>query len=506
MPVVGSAGAPENAARLSLQGISKSFGGVAALRDVDFVLRRGEIHGLVGENGAGKSTLMKIIAGVHTQYQGRMAIDGRDVHFRSARDALAAGIGMVHQELSVVPDLTVAENVYLGNQPTRGGVVDWRAMFAGAREQLGNLGIDIDPRTRMGSLALGLQQLIELARVLFSGARIVILDEPTSALSPPEVQRLFAVLRSVRASGRSIVFISHFLDDILGISDSVTVFRNGRRIVTEAAGGIDKGWVIERMIGRGHEDLEESYTGSVALDSKPAAPVVLALRGVGVGRAFTDISLDVRAGEVLGVYGFMGCGQVELARTIFGKLKPTAGTLSMGGRTLRLRNTAAARRAGVAFVPESRRSMLFYREPVYKNMSISVLGRIARLWLRPSVERGIARRHAEALSIRPPTVDTLLQNLSGGNQQKVALAKWLTWPPKVLVLSEPTRGMDVGAKEDVVRIVRGLREQGLGIVVMSTEPETVLSLADRIVVMRKGRIVHEFAGGTVSKDRLLEAA
>jgi len=210
---------------LELRGISKSFGGVAALRDVDFVLRRGEIHGLVGENGAGKSTLMKIIAGLHGQYDGRMMIDGRPVHFRSPREALAAGIGMVHQELSVVPDLSVAENVYLGQQPTRGGIVDWRAMMAGARQHLADLGIEVDPGARMGSLAIGLQQLIELARVLFSGARIVILDEPTSALSPPEVQRLFEVLRGVRASGRSIVFISHFLDDVLGISDTVTIFR-----------------------------------------------------------------------------------------------------------------------------------------------------------------------------------------------------------------------------------------------------------------------------------------
>jgi ribose transport system ATP-binding protein len=260
------------------------------------------------------------------------------------------------------------------------------------------------------------------------------------------------------------------------------------------------------MIGSGHEDLEESYTGAIALDSKPDAPVILAVRGLGAGRAFADVSLDVRAGEVLGVYGFMGCGQIELARALFGKLRSTAGTLTSDGKVLRLRNTSDARRAGVAFVPESRRSMLFYQEPVYKNMSISVLGRIARMWLKPAVERDIARRHVEALSIRPPTVETLLQSLSGGNQQKVALAKWLTWPPRMLVLSEPTRGMDVGAKEDVVKIVRALRDQGLGIVVMSTEPETVLSLADRIVVMKKGRIVREFAGETVSKDRLLEAA
>lgn len=496
----------EAAPPLEMHGISKSFGGVAALSDVDFTLRRGEIHGLVGENGAGKSTLMKIIAGLHAQYAGRMAIDGRDVHFRSARDARAAGIGMVHQELSVVADLTVAENVYLGQQPTRMGVVDWRAMFEGAREHLASLGIDVDPRVRMGSLAIGLQQLIELARVLFSGARIVILDEPTSALSPPEVQRLFEALRAVRASGRSIVFISHFLDDVLAISDTVTIFRNGRLIATEDAGRIDKGWIIERMIGSGHEDLEESYTGAIALEAKSKAPVALAVRGLGAGRSFADVSLDVRAGEVLGVYGFMGCGLIELARALFGKLHADSGTVSIGDKMLRLRSTAAARRAGIAFVPESRRSMLFHREPVYKNMSIGVLGRIARLWLRPAIEKDIARRHIEALSIRPPKVDALLGSLSGGNQQKVALAKWLTWPPKVLVLCEPTRGMDVGAKEDVVRIVRDLSAKGLGIVVLSTEPETVLSLADRIVVMKKGRIVHEFAGETVSKDRLLEAA
>src|SRR5438876_3619886 len=276
-------------------GISKSFGGVQALRDVDFSLHTGEIHGLVGENGAGKSTLMKIIAGVHGEFTGTMRLAGEDVHFRFARDALNAGIGMVHQELSTAPDLTVAENVYLGKQPvTRFGTIDWGGMAQGARAQLAKLGIDVDPKMRMGDLSIGLQQLIELARVLFSGARIVILDEPTSALSPPEVQRLFEVLRAIRAGGRSIVFISHFLDDVLAIADTVTIFRNGRRIVSEPAGRIDKAWVIERMIGSGHENLEESYTGAIALDSKPDAPVILAVRGLGAGRAFADVSLDLR--------------------------------------------------------------------------------------------------------------------------------------------------------------------------------------------------------------------
>ena len=490
-----------------MTGISKSFGGVSALREVDFELRAGEIHGLVGENGAGKSTLMKIIAGVHADFEGRMAIEGAQVRFRSTRDSLAAGIGMVHQELSIVSDLTVAENVYLGKQPVNAlGLVDWGEMVAGARRQLADLGIAVDPRTRMGALPIGLQQLIELARVLFSGARIVILDEPTSALSPPEVQRLFDVLRRLRESGRSIIFISHFLDDILSISDTITIFRNGRRIVTESTAAIDKAWVIERMIGLGHEELEESYTGSVSLDSKPDAPVLLSVRQLGHGRAYDDVSFDVRAGEVLGIYGFMGCGQIELARTIFGKIRAKRGALSIDGRPARLLSTNAAKRAGIAFVPESRRSMLFHHEPVYKNVSISILERISKLWLKPATERSIAARHVESLSIRPPRVDALLGSLSGGNQQKVALAKWLTHAPRVLVLSEPTRGMDVGAKDDVVKIVRALRDQGMGVVVVSTEPETVLSMADRILVMKKGRIVKEFAGEAISKDRLLEAA
>jgi ribose transport system ATP-binding protein len=496
-----SAGAP----LLELTNISKSFGGVQALREVDFTLRAGEIHGLVGENGAGKSTLMKIVAGVHADFSGTMKIEGKEVRFRSARDALNAGVGMVHQELSIVPDLSVAENVFLGAQPTKGGIVDWKRMVREAREHLAGLGIAVDPRERMGSLSIGLQQLIEIARVLFSGARIIILDEPTSALSPPEVERLFAVLRRLKEGGRSFIFISHFLDDILKISDEITIFRNGRKIVTSRTEGIDKLWVIERMIGAGHEELGETYTGEFTLNPKAEARVVLSASGLSYERSLKNVSLDVRAGEILGIYGFMGCGVLELTRALFGKIKPN-GVLALEGDVLRLPHTAKARRSGLAFVPESRRAMLFHHEPIYKNATIAILDRISRLWLKPRNEREIAERHIKSLSIRTSGVDALLGQLSGGNQQKVALAKWLTHAPKVLILSEPTRGMDVGAKEDVVKIVRGLRDAGMAIVVASTEPETILSLADRILVMKKGEIVREFAEGTVSKDRLLEAA
>ena len=492
---------------LALRGIGKRFGGVTALADVDFSLRQGEIHGLVGENGAGKSTLMKIIAGVHDEFEGEMRLAGSPVRFGSPRAARDHGIGMVHQELTTVPTLSVAENVFMGAPPrNRLGMIDWPAMRRGAREQLQALGLDVDPAAAMGSLPLGIQQLVELSRVLFSGAKIIILDEPTSALSPPEVERLFAALRSLRAAGRSLIFISHFLDDVLAICDRVTVFRNGRAVATEACAAIDKGWIIERMIGAGHEHLEESYLRDIQLQTRADGPVVLRVEALSCPGRFRDVSLEVREGEVLGLYGFLGAGQLDLVRSLFGAMAEAEGRVAVDGRAVRLGSTARARAAGIAFVPESRRMMLFAAAPVFKNVSISVLGRIARFWLRPARERAVAAKHAATLHIRPPGVDLPLGALSGGNQQKVALAKWLTRLPRVMLLSEPTRGMDVGAKEDVLAIVRGLREQRIGIIVASTEPETVLSLADRILVMQKGVVVREFGDEPVSKDRLLAAA
>ncbi|WP_460449638.1 sugar ABC transporter ATP-binding protein [Alsobacter sp. SYSU BS001988] len=493
---------------LELVGISKAFGGVQALRDVDLALAPGEIHGLVGENGAGKSTLMKIIAGAHPDFGGVMRVRGRETRFRGSRDALAAGIGMVHQELSIAPDLSVAENVYLGAQPTnRFGLVDWGAMRRGARDLLARLGLDVDVDAPAGLLPIGVQQLVELGRVLFSGAELIILDEPTSALSPPETERLFGVLRRLRQEGRSIVFISHFLDDVLRVSDVVSVFRNGRKVVTERVSpATDKGWLIARMIGPHAADLEESWTGTVRLAGPGGAAVALEAIGLTHAPAFRDVSFQVRAGEALGVYGYMGCGQIELSRALFGKLQPGGGEIRIAGKAVRLGNTADAKRAGVAFVPESRRAMLFGEEPIYRNVSISILETISRLWLKPDRERAIAKGHIQALNIRAPGPETRLGALSGGNQQKVALARWLTRPPRVLVLCEPTRGMDVGAKEDVVRIVRSLKEQGIAVIVLSTEPETVLSMADRIVVLRRGEIVQEFAERGVSKEDLLAAA
>ena len=412
---------------------------------------------------------------------------------------------MVHQELSTIPDLTVAENVFLGHQPlTRMGTVDWARMNQEATRLIASLGLDIDPRRVMGSLPVGLQQLVELSRVLFSGARIIILDEPTSALSPPEVKRLFDVLRKIKADGRGIIFISHFLDDVLEISDTVTVFRNGKKVISEAAARLTKDAVISHMIGRGSIDMHMGESADLTGDD--SKPVVLAAEAISDGKLLRDVSLKLRAGEITGVYGFMGCGQIELARALFGKIRLKQGRFLLDGSQKSFKSTAAARGEGIAFVPENRRMMLFRTEPVYKNISIAILDRIHRLLLKPNLERAIAGTRAKDLQIRPPNPNMMLGSLSGGNQQKVALAKWLTHLPKVLILSEPTRGMDVGAKEDVIRIVKELRDRGVAILVLSTEPETILTLADRVSVLRKGRVAKEFNSGTIHKADLLAAA
>jgi len=328
----------------------------------------------------------------------------------------------------------------------------------------------------------------------------------TSALSPPEVKQLFSVIDRLRKSGRSFIFISHFLDDVLEISDSVTIFKNSRRVMTAPAAELDKAKIIEQMIGRSHHELEETYLHQLELPQASDAPVVLAARGLTMPGAFEDIDLVVREGEAVGIYGFMGCGQLELARALVGKFRPRSGELLRGGKPARLRHTADGKRAGIAIVPESRASMLFGDVPVYRNISISILERISRWFVRPKRERQIARTQVDDLKIRTDSVDALLRTLSGGNQQKVALARWIAHEPRILVLAEPTRGMDVGAKDDVVKIVRALKERKMGVVVVSTEPETIMSLADRIVVMRRGRITKEFAGEPVGKDQLLAAA
>jgi ribose transport system ATP-binding protein len=492
---------------LELRGVTKRFGGATALDSVDFELLPGEIHGLIGENGAGKSTLMKILSGVHAPDEGEIVLRGEAVQFSSPADAKARGIGMIYQELSGMPPLTVAENVFLGSQPTtRSGLIDWKTMRRGAAEHLASLGIAVDVSNPLKTLSLGGQQLVEIARVVFSGASIIVLDEPTSALSAPEAKRLFAVMEELKARGASLVFISHFLEDVLAVSDRVTVLKNARKVATLPNTGLTKQQLIQLMIGRDADALAESYEGGVTLPAPSTATPVLEVEGLTQAGSFADVSFEVRPGEILGIFGNLGAGMTEMARVLFGRERPTAGTIRLDGTPIAPRTTREAKRLGIAYLSENRRTTIFPRHEIFKNITLAHLDRIVGGIVRQSREVTIAGDLVRRTGVRPPAPTLAAGNLSGGNQQKVVLAKWLTVQPKVLILNEPTRGMDVGAKREVLDLIKALKGEGVAIILISTEPETVLAESDRILVMAKGQVATSFAGERVSKDLLMSYA
>lgn len=492
---------------LAFRGVTKRFGGATALDSVDFELLPGEIHGLIGENGAGKSTLMKILSGVHTPDEGEMLLRGETMHFASPADAKSRGVGMIYQELSCMPALTVAENVFLGSQPTnRSGLIDWKRMRQDAAEHLGALGIEVDVSAPAKSLSLGGQQLVEIARVVFSGASIIVLDEPTSALSAPEAKRLFRTMAELKARGASLVFVSHFLEDVLAVSDRVTVLKNARKVATLKNEGLTKHHLIQLMIGRDADALAESYEGGVTLPPPSTAPTALGVEGLTQTGAFSDVSLDVRKGEILGIFGNLGAGMTEVARVLFGRERPTSGTIRLDGNAIAPKSTREAKRLGIAYLSENRRATIFPRHEIFKNITLAHLDQIVGGLVRPSREIAIASDLVRRTGVRPADPELRAGNLSGGNQQKVVLAKWLTVQPKVLILNEPTRGMDVGAKREVLDLIKALRAEGVAIILISTEPETVLAESDRILVMAKGQVAKMFAGERVSKDLLMSYA
>ena len=491
---------------LALRGVTKRFGGAVALDGVDFDLRAGEIHGLLGENGAGKSTLMKILSGVHVPDEGELLLRGAPVRFGSPSDAKARGIGMIYQELSTIGALSVAENVFLGDQPlNRVGLLDWPRMRAEAATKLRELGIEVDVTERLGLLPLGAQQLVEIARVVFSGAEVVILDEPTSALSEPEAARLFQFMLDLKARGKSLIFISHFLEDVLAVADRVTILKNARKLATLSNDGLTKHHLISLMIGADAKALAAGYESGVTLPTPTAAAPVLETETL-CAKDFNDVSLTVRSGEIVGMFGFLGSGMTEVARTLFGQIRPSAGIIRLGGRQVRPRSSQEAKRLGIAYLTENRRATLFPRHEIYKNITLAHLEYLVPPLFRRRAELGVAAPLVKQTGVRPPNPRLLAGHLSGGNQQKVVLAKWLTRTPKLLILNEPTRGMDVGAKREVLDLVKALATEGVAILLLSTEPETVLAGSDRIVVMCKGRITKEFAGEPVSKEQLMSYA
>ncbi len=498
---------PAAQAVLECRRISKQFGGEIALADVDFSLAAGEVHGLVGSNGAGKSTLMRILAGALPDYEGEVLLDGKPIRLSTPQAAMSLGIAMVYQELSGIDSLSVAENLFLGRQPlTRLGRIDWRTMRHKAQEYLKELGIDVDVRRRLDSYPLVIRQMVEIARGLHSGARVLILDEPTSALSPPETRRLFEMIGELSNRGVAVIFISHFIEDVLEICDRVTILRDGRRVETKPVAEVDKHAVIHTMLGHALDIAEAGYETGTTLPPRRDEPAVLRVQGLTLPGHFSDVSFEVAAGECVGLYGFVGAGHQDLAHAVAGALRPTAGTITVDGVSLRLGQTSHAVRQHVVLVAADRAQSLYHRAEIYKNATLAHLRTAIGRWLTRGAELRATEPVLPPVGWLPPERRRALGNLPGGNQHKVVLAKWLLGPIRVLILEEPTRGMDVHAKDEIMKIVADLRGQGAAVVLASIEPELLLREADRILVMRRGKLTHEFTDTQLDKSTLLQYA
>lgn len=493
---------PENApVLLQLRRVSKRFPGVQALSEVDFTLRRGEVHALLGENGAGKSTLVKVLTGVYPRDGGEILLDGQPIQTRSPREATALGISTVYQEVNLVPHLSVAENICLGRQPTKFGRIDWKAIQGRAEAALARLDLHVDVTQSLASYSIAIQQLAAIARALDISAKLLILDEPTSSLDENEVGQLFAVMRKLKGQGLGIIFVTHFLDQVDAIADRLTILRNGRLVGEFEAAGLTRLELIGHMLGKDIQELEGTARTGAPLEAKTSQPVFLRVRGLGRKGAVAPFDLDVARGEIIGLAGLLGSGRTETARLLFGLDRRDAGEVCCGGVPLSLGSPRQAIRQKFGFCPEDRKTEGIIPDLTVRENIILAL-QASKGWLRrlarPEQEK-LAGHYIKALSIATSDAEKPIKFLSGGNQQKAVLARWLASEPRFLILDEPTRGIDVGAKVEIEALMHSLAAQGLAILFISSELEEVVRNSDRVVVLRDGAKVAELGGDQITE-------
>jgi ribose transport system ATP-binding protein len=492
-------------AAVRMQGVSKSFGGVLALDNVDFELKPGEIHALAGGNGAGKSTLMKILVGVHQPETGVVAINGETAHLASPHDALTLGIAMIFQEFSLVPTLTVAQNIYLARERrTSRGFLDDQASVDGAERIFREMGVDIDPRQRLEDLGTAQWQLTEIAKALSHHATILIMDEPTASLAKGEADRLFALMRGLTAQGIAIVYVSHRIEEIFAIADRVTVLRDGRRVVTSTIAETTPEQVIENIVGRHMESAFEWRPRDVTRNGTP----LLQVRDLRVPPRLKGVTFELYEGEILGLAGLMGSGRSEAARALFGIDRLQGGEIRVRGTRVDIRDPRDAIRAGLALVPEDRRQQgLVLEHSVRTNLQLPLLDRFSRHgWIDDPKGAAIARELVTRLDIKTPSIDQPVLQLSGGNQQKVVLAKWMGTEPSIYVMDEPTAGVDIGTKVDIFTMMRDAADSGKGVIFISSEFPELLAVCDRVLVLRDGAVERSLDRRAIRDEESLHLA
>jgi len=491
-------------ALLQLERINKSFPGVRALHDVTMRVLPGEIHGLLGENGAGKSTLMKVLNGVYQADSGRILWQGQEVSIQSPHEAQAQGISMIHQELALVGYLDAGKNIFLGREPKGRvpGTIDRRTMYREAKAIIDELGLEIDVRRPVRLFSLAQQQMIEVAKALSLDARLIVMDEPTSSLTDREVETLFNQMRKLRDRGVAVIFISHRLDEIFEICDRVTVLRDGELVATSPIEDLTREILIKQMVGREVDQIYEKRT------DEPTRKIILSVDNLRRGNVVRDVSFNLYKGEILGIAGLVGAGRTELVETIFGVHPASGGTIKIEGEPVTIRRPDQAIRQGIGFVTEDRKGQgLFPVLNVAANITMNRLGKLVNaILVNWGKVRNLAEEYIKRLDIRTPSTQQRVSNLSGGNQQKVIIARWLTLNPRVLILDEPTRGIDVGAKSEIYRLMQRLASSGVSIIMVSSELPEVLGVSDRILVMHEGRIAGEFDPQTATQDQLMTAA